>query len=82
MSSWLTCDCGRLIHKNLFSGAKLRLAIDEEFLDRDFKDRSAEDLIPELILNSDLVLSCQGCGRLYLVDESGSRPTRVFTPVG
>lgn len=81
MSSWLVCDCGRQVHKNLFSGANVRVALDEEFLDRDFESRSAEDLVAELLLKCDLVLTCRDCGRLYLVDESGDRPIRAFTPI-
>jgi hypothetical protein len=82
MSSWIVCDCGRHIHKNLFAGAHVRVALDEEVLDRDFEGRSAEDLVDELLLKCDLMLTCADCGRLYLVDESGGRPVRAFTPVG
>jgi hypothetical protein len=82
MSSWLVCHCGRHIHKNLFAGANVRIALDEEALDRDFDGKSADDLIDELLVKCDLLLTCAECGRLYLVDESGARPTRAFTPVG
>lgn len=81
MSSWLVCHCGRYIHKNLFAGADVRVVLDEEVLDRDFDGRSAEALVDELLLKCVLLLTCAKCGRLYLVDESGERPTRAFTPV-
>jgi hypothetical protein len=69
MGSWLTCQCGGLIHKNLFCGTGISIAVTEAFLDQDFQDTSAQDLVSQMILQMDLLLKCKTCGRLVVLNE-------------
>lgn len=70
MGSWLKCRCGNLIHKNLFCGTGISLIATEEFLDVERENKSAEDLVNELVLGSSMLLKCKSCGRLVILRES------------
>jgi hypothetical protein len=80
MSSRFLCKCGQRIDKNLFSGNQVQLLVAEEDVDGDLAGLSAEQLVKELILRSRTVVTCRSCSRLYVFDESGRNPTRVFEP--
>ena len=65
MSSWLRCDCGGLIHTNLFAGTGvLKLILDEDF------DRLAEpfdtEAVRQLFFGGVTAYRCSQCGRLYV----------------
>jgi len=80
MSSWFVCECGNRIGKNLFAGNGLHLAIAEEALDHDFSDRSAEELVDQLMFQARLILTCTSCRRLYILDEWGRTELQVYVP--
>ena len=69
MGSWLTCQCGSLIHKNLFCGTGISIAVTEDFLDQDCQNTLAQDLISQMILQMDWLLKCKTCGRLVILNE-------------
>lgn len=68
MGSWLTCQCGSLIHKNLFCGTDISIAVTEDFLDQDYQNTSAQDLINQMILQMDWLLKCKTCGRVVILN--------------
>ena len=74
MSSWLRCDCGHVLHTNLFAGAGVFLLI----LDEDF-DRLTEPCdttqIDHLFARGRPVYRCTQCGRLYVQWERGGKLT-------
>lgn len=80
MSSSISCKCGRRLEKNLFSGHDIQLLIGESFLDRDLANRSAQELVHELIVDCGLLLNCDACGRICVVDETGQREPRSYRP--
>ena len=81
MGSWIRCKCDRLIHKNLFCDTGISLVATEKFLDQEHAEKSADDLISELIRQSDLLLSCSNCGRKILVREKKDvYEVRFFKP--
>jgi hypothetical protein len=72
MGSWLKCDCGHLIHTNMFCGANVyRLIRDDEF------DELAENAPPEefrnLFFSGREVFHCKNCGRLIVQWEKGGK---------
>ncbi len=71
MASWMRCECGNLIHTNLFSGTKVYLLIrDDEF------DALPEPLTSrEFIRAARTVLHCSRCGRLAVHWVRGGNPT-------
>ena len=80
MSSRFICKCGERVDKNFFSGNCVALLIAEENVDRNFSGVSAEDFIHGLIQRSLTVVTCCSCLRLYVFDESGNVPVRVYVP--
>lgn len=78
MGSWLKCDCGCVLHMNLFAGANVQLLVSDAFLDRDLSERSAQHLVEEIVLKCDRLLKCTGCERLYFVDKHGTGETRCY----
>ena len=69
MGSWLTCQCGNLIHKNLFCGTGISIAVTEDFLNQECQNIPAQDLISQMILQMDWLLQCKTCGRLIILNE-------------
>ena len=78
MSSWLHCPCGKLIHKNMFCGAGVALLVPEAVLDADFTGVTAEAFINTTLQPQPMVLECSVCQRLFVVDELGKNPLRVY----
>lgn len=72
--------CGHRVEKNLFQGHGVSLVVPESFLDRDFAGRTAEDVVHALITANDLLTTCGGCGRVYVLDETNQRPARIYRP--
>jgi hypothetical protein len=50
MSSWVKCKCEQLVHTNLFCGTGISLIVEEDFLDEERPNMSAEDFISELVV--------------------------------
>lgn len=65
MASWIICDCGNRLHKNLFCGAGVyRLIRDDEF---DALPETADaDAFGLLFVDSPEVLHCTACGRFMI----------------
>jgi hypothetical protein len=81
MGSWIRCKCEQLVHKNLFCGTGISLLVTEDSLDFDRPDRTAEDLIDEIIANSEMLLRCASCGRIILLKETKDTfDVRFFRP--
>jgi hypothetical protein len=70
MGSWIRCKCDNLVHKNLFCGTGISVVVTEDFLDRDWQGKTADDLLDELIRASDRQLKCNNCGRILLLRET------------
>lgn len=70
MGSWVRCKCDHLVHKNLFCGTGISLLATEEFLDEERPPATADDLITELVLSAEMLLTCRNCGRILLLKES------------
>jgi hypothetical protein len=77
MASRFLCECGAEIRKNLFSGNKVAFLVPEERLDRDLATMSAEAFAPQ-ITACEIVLVCEACDRLHVLDEHGDKPYRVY----
>ena len=78
MSSWLRCDCGNLIHTNLFTGTGIfKLVLDEDF-DRLVEPFDAE-AVHDLFWHGHTVYRCRPCGRLYVQWARGGELT-VYLP--
>lgn len=81
MGSWVRCKCDHLVHKNLFCGTGVFLIATEDFLDIERPDKSAEQLVSELILNGPMLLRCGNCGRIIILKESkDSYEVEFFKP--
>jgi hypothetical protein len=81
MGSWIRCKCNALVHKNLFCNTGISVLITENFLDIKRPDSTAEDLVSEIIANSELLLNCTNCGRLIRVIETKEVfEVRFFVP--
>lgn len=79
MASWIRCECGKALPKNLFSGNGVRIVVPEETFERDFDGVTAYALAGQLV-GKDILLECGSCGRILIVDERGQRETRVYRP--
>jgi hypothetical protein len=69
MSSWVKCKCEQLVHTNLFCGTGISLIVEEDFLDEERPNMSAEDFISELVVTRNRLLQCQNCSRIIVLDE-------------
>lgn len=78
MASWFRCQCGELLHKNLFAEANLALVVDEAFLDQDHSGKTADELVGGLVLKSRRLLNCGTCGRVQIIDETAARPDETY----
>lgn len=70
MGSWIKCNCGNNIHKNLFSGANLSVLIKEEDLDSLDLNESAKKFITQLITRPDILVQCKNCNRIVIFNDS------------
>jgi hypothetical protein len=80
MDSGFACDCGRQISKDVLSGAGLQLLFPVEFIDDDFRNKPAPELLSSILRESRLVLTCGACGRLHVVDEHGRQEPETYVP--
>ncbi|NOK62520.1 MAG: hypothetical protein GFH27_549333n8 [Chloroflexi bacterium AL-W] len=80
MSSWVTCKCGKLLHKNLFCGACVSVVVPEQFLDEDYSGITAEEFINNLIIKNDVMVKCGDCGRVLIVHDSQGGGADVYQP--
>lgn len=71
MSSWFKCDCGNLLHTNLFAGAELSFLVGESILDVDFAKLSAQRLRVQIV-DCPRILRCKTCRRVYILDAAGN----------
>jgi hypothetical protein len=69
MSSWVKCKCDQLVHANLFCRTGISLIVEEDFLDEERPNMSAEDFISELVVTRNRLLQCQNCSRIIVLDE-------------
>ena len=79
MSSWVTCTCGKQIHKNLFTGAKVCLVVLDDVLDNIDTHKSADDAVTTIIGNGDILVRCTGCGRIAIEDRK-SGEINMYAP--
>lgn len=70
MGSWIRCKCDHLVHKNLFCGTGISLIVTEDFLDTERPDETAENLVSEMIQQSEMLLECSNCGRMIVLRET------------
>jgi hypothetical protein len=40
--------------------------------------KSAQDLVNRLVLSAPIVVNCEACSRLHVLDESGEQLPRVY----
>jgi len=81
MGSWIRCKCDHLVHKNLFCGTGISLVVTEEFLDKERPNETAEDIVSEMIRNSEMLLECSNCGRIIVLKETKDEfGVRFFAP--
>ncbi|MGE8499634.1 MAG: hypothetical protein ACN6O6_19190 [Pseudomonas sp.] len=78
MGSWIRCKCDALVHKNLFCGTGVSLAVSEETLDISDPETPAEQLISKIIYDSEMLLKCENCGRIMLLKETREEFTLRF----
>ncbi len=69
MSSWINCLCGASLNKNLFCGAGLALVVDEAFLENAAKNGTAERMLTQMVVKSDVLVRCKKCTRLAIEDK-------------
>jgi hypothetical protein len=53
----------------LFCGTGISLIVEEDFLDEERSNMSAEDFISELVVTRNRLLQCQNCSRIIVLDE-------------
>lgn len=58
------------MHKNLFCGTDISLVVTEDFLDVERPDKTAEDLVSEIISSAEMLLKCSNCGRVIMLNET------------
>jgi hypothetical protein len=81
MGSWIRCKCNQSVHTNLFCGTGISLLVTEDFLDVERPNTSAEDLTSAIVLNSEILLKCDNCGRIILLKETkDASEVRFFSP--
>jgi hypothetical protein len=80
MESWLACECGRQIQKDLLAGGGLQLLFPIDLIDDDFRNKPAPELLSLILRESRLVLTCGSCARLHVVDESGRQEPETYVP--
>ena len=74
MASWIKCDCGNLIHTNLFAGANVfRLIRDDEW-DALGESPHWRDVSVLFVLSRE-VFRCTKCARLIVFWERDGTPT-------
>ena len=71
MGSWVTCSCGNLLHKNLFTGTGVHVVVLDDVLDGFSEDDSAGDCVSEIIRQGELLVRCRQCGRILIEDKTG-----------
>jgi len=72
MGSWVRCKCEQLVHKNMFCGTGISLIVEENYLDEPRPNKSAEDLISEMVLTRKMLLECKNCNRIIVLNESSN----------
>jgi hypothetical protein len=71
MGSWIKCQCGMLLHKNLFSGAGVSLLVPEAVMDEGDEAESSAALLGRIVIGSEVVVQCQACGRVAIERKNG-----------
>lgn len=66
MGSWIKCDCGNALNRNLFSGNNLSLLVHENVLD---KESIKEQDINVIIMESDKLVKCEVCGCIVIMSK-------------
>ena len=69
MGSWIKCQCGELVHKNMFCGTDVSLVVEEDYLDEERPDLSAEEFISGMVVTRKRLLECKNCNRIIILDE-------------
>lgn len=69
MSSWITCPCGNVLHRNLFAGAGVCVVVADAVLDRIDEQLPASDAVDRIIRSSDVLVRCPKCGRIAIEDK-------------
>lgn len=79
MSSWVRCKCDQLVHTNMFCGTGISLIVEEDYLDEERRDKSAEDLITEMLVTRNRLLECKNCNRVIILDDRNG-VTKFYAP--
>jgi hypothetical protein len=79
MSSWVKCTCGKLIHKNLFTGTKVCVVVLDDVLNEIDEHKSAGDAVTTIIGKGDILVRCAGCGRIAIEDGKSGEIT-MYAP--
>lgn len=78
MASWMKCECGHVLHTNMFAGAGVfLLMLDADYDELAGSPNEADDR--ELFIRSRPVYRCGPCGRLYVRWERGGAVT-MYNP--
>ena len=49
MGSWITCTCGGLLHRNLFAGTGIRVAVQESVIDQIPEEACSTEFLSEIL---------------------------------
>ena len=71
MSSWIKCPCGENLHKNLFTGADVRVVVSDTILDQIPEEATAADCVSDIIARGEILVNCTECGRIAIEDRHG-----------
>jgi hypothetical protein len=82
MGSGIQCECGGLVHTNIFAGAHIGLVIYDDEYDQLGDVLTGEELHRELFVRFKQLLSCKQCGRLFLEDGSRAHQYQSYLPEG
>lgn len=71
MGSWITCTCGGLLHRNLFAGTGIRVAVQESVIDQIPEEACSTEFLSEILSKGELLMTCTKCGRIAIEGRDG-----------